>query len=58
MDGEEAGTFVHQPSKDATYDYNVLAYSNVNLTNVPHSLNISTTGSSHSLVLFDYFVYS
>lgn len=51
-------TFVHNPSPDPTYEYNVLVYSSTDLDNAPHSIIISTSGITPSVLLFDYFNYT
>lgn len=58
MDGKESGNFVHNTSMDKSFEYNVMVYSKTNLKNTSHFLNMSTTGSAPSLMLFDYFNYT
>lgn len=58
MDGKESGNFIHNTSVDNPFKYNVMVYSKTDLKNTSHFLNMSTTGSAHSLMLFDYFNYT
>lgn len=57
IDGNQVGTFVHEPGPNPDFDYNVLGYSNTTLENTFHELAISTAGDL-SLMLFDYLIYT
>lgn len=56
IDGEDTGSFFRSPDSSNTILYNQLVYKNLTLSNVPHTLVI--TASDHSLVLFDYILYT
>ncbi|KAI0706284.1 hypothetical protein C8T65DRAFT_231894 [Cerioporus squamosus] len=59
LDGEQVGSYVHVPSSDTAFEYDVPVYTNGNLANKQHTLVIEATGDANSsLVLFDYIVYT
>ncbi|RDX46758.1 hypothetical protein OH76DRAFT_816353 [Lentinus brumalis] len=59
LDGEQVGTYVHVPTSDTAFEYDVPVYTNGDLANKQHTLIIEATGSTNnSLVLFDYIVYT
>lgn len=59
MDGQQVGTFTTTPSsQNESFEFNVLVFSSTNLENVAHALNISTTGTAPSIMLFDYLYYT
>ncbi|KAH8116545.1 hypothetical protein DFH11DRAFT_1506467 [Phellopilus nigrolimitatus] len=58
VDGNEAGTFVHQPTSSLDFQYNVPGFSKTDLANAPHTLTIQTAGNDATLILFDYVVYT
>jgi hypothetical protein len=60
IDGQPAGTYLHEPSTDTVYAYNVPVFSQGGLENTKHSLLITPTGGpkENSLLLFDYAVYT
>ena len=58
LDDEHVGNYVHQPNESSVVEYNVPVYVNTSLSNGGHSLLIQFGGSSPSLFLFDYVVYT
>ncbi|TFK89882.1 hypothetical protein K466DRAFT_7232 [Polyporus arcularius HHB13444] len=59
LDGEQVGTYVHVPTSDTAFEYDVPVYTNSNLAKKQHTLVIEATGNTNaSLVLFDYIVYT
>ena len=62
LDGNEGsadGTFFHAPDSTTNVEYNVLAFARRTLANHAHTLVIiSGGGSSESVMLFDYMVYT
>lgn len=59
IDGNQVGTYVHIPTTDDDYLYDVPVYTTTGLSNSPHVLTIDATGDvNSSLILFDYAVYT
>lgn len=58
LDGSEAGSFLHTPSGQPTYTFNVLGYANAAIGDGKHQLTIEASGDSGSLILFDYAIYT
>lgn len=62
IDGQRAGSFVHEPSNRTSGNglmYDVPVYVNTSLASGSHTLVISTNGSANSsLLLFDYMTYT
>ena len=67
IDGKVAGSYVHTPSDQALFQYNVAVFTSATLNNGSHTLIMSTVGeptsnpndSSHnSFVIFDYAEYT
>lgn len=60
LDGVQVGTFLHEPTSNTAYDYDVPVYTNESLENMEHMLEIRavTDPQISSLVLFDYAVYT
>ena len=58
LDDEHVGRYVHQPNDSSVIEYSVPVYVNTSLSNEGHSLSIQLGGSSSSLFLFDYVVYT
>lgn len=59
IDGKQVGTFTTTPSsQNKSFEFNVLVFSSTELENVAHALNISTTGTAPSIMLFDYLYYT
>ncbi|KAM5544809.1 hypothetical protein V8D89_001707 [Ganoderma adspersum] len=58
LDGAPAGSFARPPDASSTILYNQLVYRNVGLEDGPHTLVMSAGGTSKSLFLFDYLLYS
>ena len=59
LDGEPVGRFVHIPTPDDSYLYNVPGYVNTTLQPGRHQLNIIGTGDTDSsFISFDYAVYT
>ncbi|KAH9917970.1 uncharacterized protein B0H18DRAFT_1033057 [Fomitopsis serialis] len=60
LDGEKVKTYVNTPTnQDATasdFSYNVTVYSNTNLTNTEHTLNMTVLAGSW--IAFDYLQYT
>ncbi|KAI0722586.1 hypothetical protein C8Q76DRAFT_719274 [Earliella scabrosa] len=59
IDGETMGEYIHSP--DASQDpvlYNVLVFHRTGLPNSPHTLIMSATGDTPSVILFDYALYT
>ncbi|TFY65485.1 hypothetical protein EVJ58_g1953 [Rhodofomes roseus] len=58
MDGAPAGHYVHTPNK-GNFEYNVTVYSVAGLSNEQHTLIMTAAqGTSPSLVLFDWAMYT
>lgn len=60
IDGENVGRFQLAPTGSKTYTYNVLVYANQSLTSGQHTFTLvnGRVGVPHSLVLFDYLIYT
>ena len=60
LDGEVADTFFHpiQPDGAMGVQYRVPVFSKTGLSNGPHTLEIVSGGTTHSLTLFDYIEYT
>ncbi|RPD82863.1 hypothetical protein L226DRAFT_607915 [Lentinus tigrinus ALCF2SS1-7] len=59
LDGEQVGSYVHVPTSDSAFQYDVPVYTNANLANKQHTLVIEAAGDTNSsLILFDYIVYT
>ncbi|KAF5386633.1 hypothetical protein D9615_001527 [Tricholomella constricta] len=59
LDGQLVGTFNHSASGKPDFLYNVPVFSHTGLSNVDHTLLISTSGiDRHIFVSFDYAIYT
>ncbi|RPD64701.1 hypothetical protein L226DRAFT_518689 [Lentinus tigrinus ALCF2SS1-7] len=60
LDGTEVGHYMHVPQNDAasTILYRTVVYQNASLTPTSHVLSIEAGGTTASLVLFDYAIYT
>ncbi|KAG6915336.1 hypothetical protein DXG01_012108 [Tephrocybe rancida] len=58
LDGQLVSTFNHIPSNSPDYQFNSLVFSKDGLSNVQHTLSISTTGNRHLYTNFDYAHYT
>ena len=58
IDGEDPATFVHTSDRSPTILYNHLVYYNAELPHGPHTLVMAAAGSTSSLILFDYLLYT
>ncbi|KAF5387048.1 hypothetical protein D9615_001533 [Tricholomella constricta] len=60
LDGRHVGSFLHSPSSHHDrFQYNVAAYTGLNLPNIDHNLTISASGRDrHLYVSFDYAIYT
>ncbi len=58
MDGNQVGTYLHIPTGEGNFLYNVPVYAETGLANSPHVLTMEATGANASLILFDYAVYT
>ncbi|CDO70908.1 hypothetical protein BN946_scf184829.g16 [Trametes cinnabarina] len=60
IDGKQVGEFVHNPSGDGAYRYNVPVYANSSIPFAGHLLQIinGAIGGPKSLILLDYVVYT
>ncbi|KAI0717145.1 hypothetical protein C8Q76DRAFT_571098, partial [Earliella scabrosa] len=59
VDGVLDGNFAHAPNSSPDLEYHVLVYSNENLSDSVHTLEIRTVVDQFpSLVLFDYVIYT
>lgn len=59
LDGDYIGRFVHisLPS-DVALQYDILVYKNQSLVDTPHTFTMQATGSTDSLIMFDYIIYT
>ena len=58
LDGDIVGSFEHIPTNSTDIQYNALVYTQESLEPKPHRFLISTIGTSDSLILFDYLMYT
>lgn len=60
IDGNAMETFLLPPTNQTTYDYNVLVYSNTELSSGLHTLSVQNgqVGGAKSLILLDYIIYT
>ncbi len=59
LDGHQVGTFVHEPTSSAFFDYNIPVHTSESLDDMEHTLVIQAVGdTTPSLILFDYVVYT
>lgn len=59
LDGNPEGTFIHMPDETNQFEYHVNGFTKNNLQNKAHTIVITNQpGSSNSLVLFDYLIYT
>jgi len=59
VDGELPVPFLHTPDLSTTaFEYDALVFSQTNLSNGNHSLDITTTGSTSIYVNFDHAMYT
>jgi hypothetical protein len=50
LDGASAGTFVHEPSGDNTYDYGQTFFERQGLSNTAHTIRVDLNRNSMMLV--------
>lgn len=58
IDGETVGQFLHVPDSISEIMYNHLVYANTTLSDSPHTLVMSASGSNESFIFFDYLLYT
>jgi hypothetical protein len=60
LDGQPAGTFLHEPDASSVIEYNAQVFSQTNLSNTAHTLIVSpiANATENSLMLFDRAVYT
>ncbi|KAK0470965.1 hypothetical protein IW261DRAFT_1425486 [Armillaria novae-zelandiae] len=58
IDGEVVGSYNHDTDGTYEFEYNVLAYRNVSLSDEEHTLVIESTGTKPSYLIFDYAIYT
>lgn len=60
LDGSYAGNFSHSPTESTDYQYHVLPYAKEGLPTGQHTFTLETASnaSGHSLILFDYAIYT
>ncbi|KAF8891352.1 hypothetical protein BD779DRAFT_1699861 [Infundibulicybe gibba] len=59
VDGAHSSSYQHAPTASTELDYNVLAFSAMNLVNSDHTISIVTANKNHSTFLnFDYALYT
>ncbi|KAF9457712.1 hypothetical protein BDZ94DRAFT_1202270 [Collybia nuda] len=59
LDGEHAGFYQHIPDKSEDFQYNVLGFNSTGLSNVDHTVRVTTEGVDYQPLLnFDYAIYT
>lgn len=58
LDGQTAVPFSYNPPGTDDYQYNVQVFQSVNMPLQEHTVLVSSTGESSSLLLFNYAVYT
>ncbi|KAI0756180.1 hypothetical protein C8Q80DRAFT_14045 [Daedaleopsis nitida] len=59
LDGDYVGRFVHIPLPgNSVLQYDVLVYMNQSLADALHTFTMKASGSTDSLIMFDYIVYT
>ena len=59
LDGHSVGQFIHHAIPDSvTLRYGVLVYKNESMADALHTFTMRAAGSTESLILFDYIVYT
>ena len=58
LDGETVGNFLHNPDSSSDFLYNQLVYANASLSVSHHTLVMSASGRSPSVIVFDYLLYT
>ena len=58
IDGEKVGQYDHMPNNTTDFEFRVPVYANSTLPYGEHTLQIVVNGTTPSLVLFDYAIYT
>ncbi|KAM5539937.1 hypothetical protein V8D89_006440 [Ganoderma adspersum] len=58
LDGSHAGTYLHVPDPTTVFLYRQVVYKNTNLANQEHTVEMRSSGTNASLILFDYVIYT
>ncbi|KAH9914661.1 uncharacterized protein BXZ73DRAFT_26564, partial [Epithele typhae] len=58
LDGQQVGTYQHQPDDTWGYMYNVCVFAKTGLSNGAHTIEIRAGVAESNIILFDYIVYT